>query len=156
MNSTDFPRNFLGFGGDILSQLGRLQQELQEEFGNRGAVANARSLARTRRGPAVNIWISKEAAVLTAEVPGLKADEIAIEVQGQIVTLRAEAKQSEELQGYTCIRAERANSAFERSFELPFEIESEKVSARYDRGVLTLQLPRTEETKPRRISVSVG
>jgi HSP20 family protein len=103
--------------------------------------------------PAVNISVNAEAALLTAEVPGVDPAKLEITVQGDVVTLKGNRELPMGKPEESCLRQERFGGEFVRSFNLPFSIDRERVSARYDKGVLQLTLPRHEEEKPRKISV---
>lgn len=111
--------------------------------------------ARSEGFPAVNIWGGHDNVVVTAELPGMDPKSIDISVvQGQL-TLSGERTVNAPDGDMECHRQERGQGAFTRSFRLPFDVDSSKVTARYQDGILTIDLPRLEESKPRKISVSV-
>jgi HSP20 family protein len=103
--------------------------------------------------PVMNVYTSSEDAVVTAELPGVAADELEISVVGETLTISGERKAEAMGEDTTCHRNERASGKFNRSIELPFPVETNKVEARMDKGLLTIRLPRAEEDKPRRINV---
>jgi HSP20 family protein len=130
------------------SDLRRLQDEVNRLVGNfRGPGASWGA-----EFPAVNVWTKEDGAVLTAEVPGLKAEDIDISVTGSSLTIRGERK-PETTQG-EYHRREREAGSFVRAIDLPFRIDAERVEASFAHGVLTLTLPRAEADKPRKISVT--
>jgi HSP20 family protein len=103
--------------------------------------------------PAINVWANEDGFVLTAELPGVKPDDIDISVVGETLTLSG-TRQPDELQdGEKYHRRERRQGHFTRTFELPFKVDAEKVDAVFEKGVLHVSLPRSEEEKPRKISV---
>jgi len=104
--------------------------------------------------PAVNVWANRDEAVLTAEVPGMEPGGIDIAVQGGDVTLRGQRGAAEPAEDCACHRCERWTGAFARTVRLPFEVQADKVSAKYRNGVLTVTLPRAESAKPRRIAIA--
>jgi HSP20 family protein len=108
------------------------------------------------RFPALNIQTVGDDAVVTAEIPGVKAEEIDISVKGKVVTIRGERKSAETGEGETCHRRERWTGTFSRTVELPYGIDPAKVEATYKKGVLTVRLPRAESEKPRKIAVSMN
>jgi HSP20 family protein len=93
--------------------------------------------------------------VLRAELPGLKREDIDIRVENSTLTLRGERKQENEVNQDNYHRVERSYGNFSRSFSLPTTVNTEKVSATFADGVLTITLPTREEAKPRQIQVQV-
>lgn len=104
---------------------------------------------------AINLWTSAERAVLSAALPGVDADELDVSVQRATVVLRGRRRDRETIEeGATLLRAERAHGPFMRSVSLPFRVDSDKVEARFELGVLTLELPRPAEDTPRQIKIT--
>jgi HSP20 family protein len=92
---------------------------------------------------------------VTAELPGVKKEDIQVNVDGNIVTIGAEVKkESEEKKGEEVLRSERYYGKLERSFALEADVDETKVDAKYDNGVLKLVLPLKASSKARRIAVS--
>lgn len=105
--------------------------------------------------PPVNIWCSSDKVFVTAEIPGVKPEDIDISVvQGQL-TISGERKLEVPEGEVSCHRQERSQGSFTRVFRLPYDVDNEKISAKYVDGVLNITLPRLEETKPRKIKVDV-
>lgn len=108
----------------------------------------------TRRwSPAVDIRETDEALILTAELPGLTKEDVQITLENQVLTLSGERKFEKEAKGENFHRIERSYGAFTRAFTLPTHVKTEKVDASFEHGVLTVTLPKMEESKPRRISI---
>ena len=106
--------------------------------------------------PLVDIYENdKHEIVLRAELPGLKREDIDIRVENNTLTLRGERKRDTEVKQESYHRVERFYGAFSRSFSLPTTVNTEKVSAAFTDGVLTITLPMREEAKPRQIQVQV-
>lgn len=103
--------------------------------------------------PAINVWANDEGVVVTAELPGVKPDDINISVVGDTLTLSGERRPDELQDGEKYHRRERRQGKFTRTFELPFGVEADKVDAVFERGVLHISLPRAEAEKPRKIAV---
>lgn len=103
--------------------------------------------------PAVNVWSTGDEAVLTAELPGIDAASVDISVVGKTVTLRGNRVSEQTKEGESYHRQERWAGRFSRTIDLPFAVDAGKVAARFNRGVLTITLPRTEAEKPRKITV---
>lgn len=106
--------------------------------------------------PAVNIWSKGDELIATAEVPGIDPKDLDVTVRGDMLTLRGTRKPVELKEGETYHRQERGYGDFVRTVQLPYEVEPDKVSAAYRKGVLTLTLPRAEADKPKRIAVKTS
>jgi HSP20 family protein len=104
--------------------------------------------------PPVNLWKSDDKALVTMEIPGVDPEGVEINVVGKTVTLRFERKPEELKEGEFYTREERWFGEFSRSIDLPFNVQVEKVEAKFSKGVLYIELPRAEAEKPRRIVVN--
>jgi len=104
--------------------------------------------------PAVNVWSDDNGAVLTAEVPGIEKESIDVNVKGNLLTLEGERKPDELGDDDVYHRRERGYGKYSRTLRLPYEIDPEKVTANYAKGILRVELPRTESSKPRKIAVA--
>jgi HSP20 family protein len=87
------------------------------------------------------------------DIPGVNAKDIDIQVNGNLLAVQAERKEETEEKGKTFHRVERKSGVFQRSVMLPTEVKADQIEARYDRGVLTMKLPKVESRKPKRIQV---
>jgi HSP20 family protein len=103
--------------------------------------------------PPVDVFEDKEGIKLTAELPGVKADDVKISLENQTLTLRGEKKQIAEETVEKVHRYERSYGSFERTFTLPSTVDSEKIQATFADGILTVTLPKVEKAKPREIPV---
>lgn len=121
--------------------------------------AFTRPFSLTREGgstwssPAIDMYQTDNDVVVKADLPGIKADEVQINVNGDILTIRGETKQEDEKKEKSWHIREHRWGAFERSIRLPTGVIADKANADFDNGVLTITLPKTEEVKPRTISV---
>jgi len=106
--------------------------------------------------PPVDISEDTERIVLTAELPGFKEDELEIQMEGGVLTLRGERKLEEEKEGRTYHRRERSYGQFVRSFTLPNNVDRDRIKASFSNGLLEIELPKREEAKPRQIPISGG
>jgi HSP20 family protein len=103
--------------------------------------------------PAVDMYQTDDEVVVKVALPGFKADEVQINVTGEILTLRGEMKHEEEKNDKAWhIREQRWNS-FERSVALPTEVTADKAAADFENGILTITLPKAEQVKPKMIAV---
>lgn len=103
--------------------------------------------------PAVDVAETEDAITLHVELPGMKLEEIDIELTGDTLTIRGERKRVREEQKDNFVRVERSFGRFQRTFTLATPIQHDKVSAAYRDGILEITLPKSEETKPRKIAV---
>jgi len=103
--------------------------------------------------PPVNVWEDGDSLCAEVELPGVDPKEIEIEVVDNVLTIRGEKKHEREVEGKGFHYVERRYGGFNRSIELPTAVDSEKVSAAYKNGVLTVTLPKHPESKPKRIAV---
>lgn len=106
--------------------------------------------------PAMNVWAGENDAIVTAELPGVKPEDINISVVNDTLTLSGNRPAEECDEGTQYHRRERGCGAFTRSFQLPFQVEAGKVEATFGKGVLQITLPRAEADKPKKIAVKVG
>ena len=103
--------------------------------------------------PPVNLWKNEDKAVITTEIPGVDPKGVEINVVGKTITLRFERKPEELKEGESYTRKERWYGEFSRSIELPFNVQGDKVEAKFSRGILYIEMPRAEAEKPRKITV---
>lgn len=103
--------------------------------------------------PPLNIWTSQDGAVVTAEIPGLMPEDIDISVVNQTLTLRGSREPDQLDEGDKYHRRERGYGQFTRTIELPFKVNADAVQASFCKGILTIELPRAEADKPKKISV---
>ncbi len=101
----------------------------------------------------MNIEETKDAYKISVELPGMEKDDIDIEVKDNVLTISGEKKEERESEEGTFYRRERRFGKFSRSINLPNDINIDDISAEYKNGVLMLTLPKTEEAKPKKITV---
>jgi HSP20 family protein len=134
---------------DPWASLGRLARGLDEWATQWGA----RPTRRAGVFPPVNLYEAADGFVLTAELPGLRSEEIEVTVERDRVTLRGQ-RRIEHPKDASLHRVERQAGTFRRTVQLPVEVASDKVDAVYRNGVLMLRIPKAPELRPRRISVA--
>jgi HSP20 family protein len=103
--------------------------------------------------PAVDMYQTDDEVVVRAALPGFKADEVQINVTGDVLTLRGEVKQEEEKNDKAWHIREHRWGSFERSIALPTDVTADKAVADFENGILTITLPKAEEVKPKTITV---
>ena len=105
--------------------------------------------------PPVDVAETQEKIIVRAELPGMSQEDIQIEFENGLLSIRGERKLLKE-EGVTFHRVERTFGNFSRSFTLPRTIEAEKISASYRDGVLQIEVPKKEEAKPKQIRIAVN
>jgi len=147
---------------DPFRELDRLQNEVNRLFEGYSGVPEERNNGNNRFAtgrtwsPAVDVAENPNEIVVRAALPGVKQDDIDIEVSGDTLILRGERKLDNEEHRDNFVRVEHAYGRFQRSFTLGTPIQAGKVSASYTDGILEVHLPKSEETRPRKIQVMAG
>jgi len=103
--------------------------------------------------PAIDMYQTDDEIVVKASLPGVKADEVQINVTGEILTIKGETRQVEEKKEKAWHMREQRWGTFERAVALPTEVVSDKAKAEFENGILTITLPKAEEVKPKVISI---
>jgi HSP20 family protein len=106
--------------------------------------------------PAVDVFDTKEAVVLKAELAGMNIDDIDIEVDDNVLTIKGERRFEEKVDEDRYYRVERRFGSFQRSLALPQGVKVDDIVADYDDGVLTVTVPKAEEEKPKKIEVKAA
>jgi HSP20 family protein len=141
---------------DPAVEVDSLQSEVNrifDGFFGGGRQANGRS---RRWLPAMDLAETADELVLSADLPGMSEDDIEIEIKDRVLTISGErgGSSGEKDRGYH--RVERSFGRFSRSLNLPAGIETDKVAASFDRGVLEVRIPKPEERKPHKVAIGSG
>ena len=126
---------------------------LFNEFFSRPAGYDEEGTGQGAWAPLVDICETDDDMILKAELPGMKQEDIQIEIRENVLTLKGERKQENDLKEGQYHRVERSFGAFQRLFTLPNAIQPEKVKARYKDGVLEITMPKAEVVRPRHIDI---
>jgi len=132
-----------------LREVGELQREMERLF---GLLPGPRKLAWAGVFPAVNVTETKDSIFVRAELPGVRKQDIEITVEDNALILAGE-RQVGDGEKASWHRREREGGRFRRSIEVSPRIDADRVAARYVNGVLTVELPKAAEAKPRQIAV---
>jgi HSP20 family protein len=114
------------------------------------------SLTTSSFAPAVDVYEDEQKVTLKIEVPGIEEKDIDVRVENNTLTVHGERKIEKEEKEENYRRVERQYGSFTRTFTLPQTVDTENVSANYDKGVLKISLPKKAEAKPKQIKVQVG
>ncbi|PYQ35791.1 MAG: molecular chaperone [Acidobacteria bacterium] len=106
--------------------------------------------------PPVDISEDKERITLTAELPGFREDQVDVQMEGGVLTIRGERKMEEEKEGRNFHRLERSYGHFVRSFTLPNNVDRDNIRASFNNGLLEIEMPKREEAKPKQIKIGTG
>jgi HSP20 family protein len=106
--------------------------------------------------PPVDIVEEKDRILLTAELPGFQENDVEVQMEGGVLTIRGERKSESEKEGRTFHRMERSYGQFVRSFTLPNNVDRDNIKAKFNNGLLEIEMPKREEAKPRQIKISGG
>jgi HSP20 family protein len=104
-------------------------------------------------GPALDVHQTADEIVVSAALPGLKAEDVDITITGQTLSIRGEFKADEEVERDQYLYRERRYGTFHRQLQLPVRVQGDATTATFDDGVLTLRIPKADEVKPRQIQV---
>jgi HSP20 family protein len=104
--------------------------------------------------PLLNLWTNPDGANVAAEVPGVSTEDLEITIRRDTVTLRGTRQPEPTDDSAVVQRQERVTGPFARNVVLPFRVDADKASAKFEHGVVTLTLPRPEEDKPHRITIA--
>ncbi len=138
-----------------LRELSSLQSEMNRLFNT--VFDNPTGDGGARRWvPAMDLVENADAFVLRADLPGLKQDDVRIEIEDTVLTVSGERRPEHVAQDEGFYRVERPFGAFSRSLTLPRGIDAGAVAASFENGVLEVRIPKPESSKPRRIEISVG
>jgi len=105
--------------------------------------------------PSVDISETDDEIIVKAELPGLTHDDVNISLTDNVLTLKGEKKQEKEDKGENYHRVERSYGSFQRTFTLLSSVQSENTKATFKNGILTINIPKTEEAKPKEIKINV-
>jgi HSP20 family protein len=104
--------------------------------------------------PSVDMFDRDDKVVIKAELPGLEKKDINLEINNGVLTLKGERKYDNEVKEENFYRREMCYGKFIRSFTLPAEVDADKIKAEFQNGLLTVEVPKSEERKPKQIKVN--
>lgn len=101
----------------------------------------------------IDLYRAEDTYVLSVDLPGVDAESIDVDVDGRVLTVRAQ-RTAPAVEGATWLSRERSSGAYVRKLNLGDSIDTENISADYANGVLTVSLPVSEKAKPRKVAVT--
>ncbi len=138
-------------------ELNTIQNEMNRLFNTFFDTPAPTSGSTLRRWvPAMDLLETEDDFVLRADLPGLSEKDVNIELEANVLTVSGERKVEHEERKEGYYRVERASGSFSRSLTLPEGVDPEAVKASFDRGVLEIRIPKPEQRKPRKVTISAG
>jgi HSP20 family protein len=131
---------------NVMPEIMQLQQEMNRLFSSAGQKI-------PQDYPAVNIWEKEGVSIVTAELPGIDPEKMEITVSGDVLSISGTALKESFGKGETYLRQERGIGNFKRNIQLPFQVDTKAVEAKYEKGILMITLPRIKEDLPKKIKI---
>jgi HSP20 family protein len=142
-------------GLDIFEDLEDLQKEMNQLFESNWPRLGRKGNGGALWAPAVDIVDEKDQIKVKADLPGMKKEDIDINLDNDILTIKGEKKEEKEIKEKDFVRSERYYGAFHRAFTLPATVDSSKVNASYKDGVLEITLPKKEGAKTKQNKIEI-
>jgi HSP20 family protein len=136
--------------------LNTLQEQVNRLFEDSFARTHSSQADLASWAPAVDIFETENEMVVKADLPDAQEKDIDVRVENNTLTIRGERKFNNEVHEDNYLRVERAYGTFTRSFSLPNTVNTEGIRAEHRNGVLSVRMPKREETKPKQIKISVS
>jgi HSP20 family protein len=134
--------------------LASVQVELNRLFDRTFAGApSVRPSAGSTWIPSMDVVEAQDRIVATLELPGIAPDQVEISIEDSTLTVSGTREQADEVEGERYHRVERRYGAFRRSIALPESADADRVEARFDKGVLAIEVPKVEPTQPKKIEI---
>jgi HSP20 family protein len=141
---------------DPIRGLATLQEQMNRLFEVTLFPGRSSDSALTTWSPTVDIFETENELVVKADLPDLNEKDLDVRVENNMLTIRGERKLEQSVSEDNYVRVERAYGSFSRSFSLPNTVNADAIKAEYHNGVLTVGMPKREESKPKQIKVSVA
>ena len=141
---------------DPFRELSTIQDRMNRLFQDTYAPNREEGLSTAAFAPAADVYEDENHVTLKLEVPGIEEKDLDIRVENNTLIIKGERKFEKEEKEENFRRMERQYGTFVRSFGLPSTVDSDNIHANYDKGVLTITMPKRAEAKPKQIQVSSG
>jgi len=132
---------------DVFSEMERLRREMNNLFSNYEPASGATTY------PLMNVYDDKDNIIVSAELPGLSKEQVNITFSDGTLALSGKQQPLAKTKGMTVIRKERSEGDFEKTLRVPVKIKQDAIRASFSNGILTVTLPKSEEVKPKTISI---
>ena len=132
---------------DVSREMERMRRDMDAYFGNMQRASGATTY------PLINVYDGSDEIIVTAELPGMAKDKVNITFADGALTLSGALAPLEMARNMTAVRQERSSGEFEKAIQIPSKIGQEKIAASFENGILTVTLPKSEEAKPKTITI---
>ena len=141
------------YGGlrDVAPLHEEMERVLRQAFGDREGVSQAGAFS-----PAIDVEEDQDGFTLHVEIPGVEPGSVDVSLEENVLSISGERRFYDEKDADGFRRIERAFGRFHRSIRLPDRVDADRVEAKYREGILTIAVPKAEESKPRRIQIQAG
>jgi len=139
---------------DPFRELRGLHDEMSRLFSGVGPSMQGDEFARGAWSPNVDIYEDTDKMIVEAELPGMDRNDITLNLEKNVLTLKGERKFEKETKEDNYHRIERSYGGFSRAFSIPATVDEEKIKAEYKDGVLKIVLPKKEQVKPKQIRIA--
>jgi len=134
----------------------QMNRVFDDFFGQTTLLPFEENLTASEFGPLVDIYEDEQKLTFKVELPGIEEKNVKVEVANNVLTVQGERKLEKDVKEENFRRMERHYGAFSRSFTLPPAVDPEKIEAAYNHGVLTIEMPKRAEARPKQIKVNVA
>lgn len=150
--------SFFGRGEEPIGSLFREVERVFDDFSRRTPLAGSIGLGTGLLAPRIDMAETADAIDITAELPGVTEKEVEVSVSNGVLTIKGEKKIERDEKDKNWHVVERSHGAFQRTIELGFDPDPAKVEARFEKGVLTVRLPKPpeEQKAPKKIAIKAG
>ena len=139
---------------DVMSLQERMNRLFDQAL-SRTRTDDEEGLTASTWSPAVDIFETPDSIVMKAELPGVRRENIDIQVRENTLTLKGERKFEREVNDENFLRMERSYGTFQRAFSLPAVVQQDKIKAVLKDGVLEVSMLKAEEAKPQQVKIDV-
>lgn len=140
---------------DAFRNMATLHDQVNRLFEGNLQGSRGDNSALTTWAPAVDIYEDENALVIKADLPDMNERDLDIRVENNTLIVKGERKFEQKVKEENYLRIERTYGSFSRSFSLPNTVNTEAIKAEYKNGVLTVELPKRAESKPKQVKVNV-
>ena len=136
-------------------ELGDIQSDVSRLFDNFVGRSAQSGVPEGAWAPAADMYETKDELVIKIDMPGVSEKDVQLSIEGDLLSLKGQRPEAEDVKPEQYARAERWAGRVERLFQLPVPVQADKVRASYREGVLTVTLPKVEAVKPKDIKIDV-
>lgn len=132
---------------DLWREMDRIRKEFDNIFSGYQRVTDSGTY------PLLNVYDNRDEVIVTAELPGMTKEKVNITFMDEVLTVSGKLEPLSDTQKMTAVRRERSIGAFEKRVHVPFKVQQDKISASFEDGVLTIRMPKSEEARPKTITI---